>query len=160
MTIENKKMAYKVRIRGLFTTLFFTLLIVAVLTSGLFEKPILGLSKYQYTVILASLYLLISLYFYILDLNYVFYNDDGDKIIFRYSSLRPWTKRKIAIEIPKKNYGGYSITNSFFNIKKNLTLYQVVNNKRAKYPSVCLTSLTKKEYSKLLSSLSRLSKVQ
>lgn len=160
MTIDNKKKAYQVRIRSLLTTLFFTLAIVVVLTSGLFEEALLGLTKFYYTIIIASIYLFISLYFYFLDLNYIFYNDDSDNIVFRYSSLRPWTKTKNSIVIPKKTFAGYTLKKSCFTLKKGLILYQKVNKARAKYPRISISSLNKKEYNKLLHSLQKFAQMK
>lgn len=158
MTINNKKTAFKIRVRSFFLTLLLTLCIIIFLTSGWFDNPLFGLSKYHYTIIVAGIYLLVGLYNYLLDLNYIFYNDEGDSIIFRFSSLRPLHKIKKSYEIPKSKYMGYQIDKSILGLKKTLILFQYVNNRKAKYPGVSISSLSKKELTKLISSLRKYAK--
>ena len=153
MTINNKRTAFKARTRSLFLTIFVALLIIVILVSGWFDNPILGLEKNHYTLIILAIYFLISIYYYFLDLNYIFYNDDGDKIVLKFSSLRIMSKVKKAYEIPKQKFLGYQVIKTFFGLKKSLILFQYQNNKKAKYPPVSISSLTKNELTRLISSL-------
>ena len=158
MTINNKRTAFKTRTRSFFLAIIAALFIIVILVSGWFENPILGMEKQHYTFIVLGIYLIISVFFYILDLNYIFYNDDGDKLIFRFSSLRIMSKTKKAYEVPKQKFLGYQVSKSFFGLKKHLILFQSQNNKKAKYPPVSISSLTKNELTKLISSLRKNSK--
>ena len=81
--------------------------------------------------------------------NYFLYNDEGDKLVFRFVSLRPFDNKRTAIEINKKDFAGFKIEKSLFNLKQDLVVRIRTKNGIANYPSISLTALPFK-YRKLL----------
>lgn len=155
MILENRKTAIKVRLRTFVGTVVFATIISIIYTTRILNSPVLGLTKYQFTIFFALIYIFLLLYSYFLNLNYIYYSDNGHSIIFRYYSLRIFSSRKNSIEIPKKDFIQYDFEKTHFNLKENLVLYQRIKTGVAKYPPISISSLTKEEKIKLKKSLSR-----
>ena len=145
MIFDNQHTTIRVYLWKMFLAIFFAVVIVFFLASQWFNKPFLGLERSGLILIAVVLYLLIIIFIYILDLKYIYFNDDGDRIILRYYPIRPLARKKRSIEIPKTALAKYEIRRSFLNLNRSLVLYQRVKNKVAKYPPIGITSLTKKE---------------
>ena len=152
MIIDNKKTAFQYRFALFLMTLFFVFLIVVVLLSGWFDKSSHAINKTHIVLLLLATYLLINFYNYIRDYNYIYVSADKGKLIVRYISLRIFTKRKNAIEIPLQLFTGYEIKKGFINNK--LILQQKTKNGTAKYSPISISSLRKQEKEKLTNSLS------
>lgn len=155
MILENRKTAIKVRLRTFVATVVFATIISIIYTTRILNSPVLGLTKYQFTIFFALIYIFLLLYSYFLNLNYIYYSDNGHSIIFRYYSLRIFSSRKNSIEIPKKDFIQYDFEKKIFNLKETLVLYQGIKTGVAKYPPISISSLTKEEKIKLKKSLSR-----
>jgi hypothetical protein len=155
MNFDNKKTSYKIYLRKLFLAIIFTLVIVVFLASGWFEKPFLGMTKYQLILIVACLYVLIVMVNFIRDLNYFYFSDNGPNIIVRYYALRPLSRKRRSIEIPKSSFGGFEIRRTMLGLKKLLVLMQIVKKTNARYPPISITSLTREELSMLTRQLSQ-----
>lgn len=145
MNFDNQKTTIRIYLWKMALAIFFAIAIVFFLGSKWFNKPFLGLERTHLVVITACLYLLIVIFIFILDLNYFYFNDDTDRIILRYYPIRPFGKKKRAIEISKIALAKYNIKKSFLGLKKSLVLYQKFKKKVAKYPPIGITSLTKAE---------------
>jgi hypothetical protein len=145
MIFDNQHTTIRVYLWKMFLAIFFAVLIVFFLASQWFNKPFLGLERSGLILIAACLYLFITIFIYILNLNYIYFNDDGDRIILRYYPIRPLARKKRSVEIPKTALAKYEIRRSFLNLRRSLILYQKVKNKVAKYPPIGITSLTKQE---------------
>lgn len=159
MTFDNKKTSYKIYLRKLYVAIVFTIIIVVFLTSGWFDKPFQGLSKYMLILIAAIIYVLIIIINYIRDLNYFYFSDNGPNIIVRYYPLRPLSSSRRSVEIPKTSFAGYEIRQTMLGLKKILLLMQVIKKSIAKYPPISITSLTTEELSMLTGQLSQYRKV-
>ncbi len=154
MKFDNQKKAIRVSLNRMFIAIIFTILIIVVLVSGWFDKQLLGLEKGRIALIVLGVYVLINIYKYLLDLNYIFYSDDTDKIVIRYYPLRPFsTRKRKSIEIPKQLFVRFRIKSMFFGQKKKLILYQAIKNTVAKYPPISISSLNSEELQKLTDSL-------
>lgn len=94
----------------------------------------------------------------IIGYNYIYFSDEGDKVILRYQSLNPFISNPMSIEIPKKSFAKFEISSSLFGVKKKITLYQKTSGGHAKYPSVNIASLTKVQKQSLAASLFALTK--
>ncbi len=145
MNFDNQHTTIRVYLWKMFLAIFFAVVIVFFLASQWFNKPFLGLERSGLILIAAGLYLIITIFIYILNLNYIYFNDDGDRIILRYYPIRPIGRKKRAVEIPKTTLVKYKIRRSFLNLKRSLILYQKIKKNVAKYPPIGITSLTKKE---------------
>ena len=155
MTLENRKTAIKVRLRTFVATVVFATIISIIYTTRILNSPVLGLTKHQFTIFFALIYIFLLLYSYFLNLNYIYYCDNGHSIIFRYYSLRIFSSRKNSIEIPKKDFIQYDFEKRIFNLKETLVLHQRIKTGVAKYPPISISSLTKEEKIKLKKALSR-----
>ncbi|MFN8208437.1 MAG: hypothetical protein U0T82_13660 [Bacteroidales bacterium] len=145
MTVDITRTAIRVRVQNLLITLLFSALIIIVLLSNFFNSPILGLSRGMIILLLAVIYFLYAAYGLLLDRYYVFLNDDGQKIVFRYYSMRPLSQLKHSIEIPKGNFKGYEINYNRLGFIPRIVLFQQQKSGIFKYPPVSLSALSKKE---------------
>lgn len=155
MILENQKTAIKIRLRAFVSTIVFTTIIIIIYTTRILNSPVFGLTKHQFAILFALIFIFLLTYYYSLNLNYIYYSDNGHSIIFRYYSLRIFSSRKNSIEIPKKDFIKYDFEKKNFNLKENLILYRRIKTGVAKYPPISISSLTKKEKIKLEKALSR-----
>ncbi len=158
MRIDLRNTVIKRKLRSFYLAIFFVLAIIFILLADVREDKIAGVDKYGLSIIMAAIYLLLIFYNAIRNFNYIFYSDEGDKIIFRFFSLSIFTNQKSSIEMFKKDFAGFKIKKSYSGLKENLILYQKANKGVAKYPPVSITALTGKEKSSILNSLSKLGK--
>jgi hypothetical protein len=159
MVIDIKRTVIKIQLRRFITVLLFIAIIVFLLT-GIVKEKLWELSKYQWSMFVAALYLLTLIIDNVLEPYYIYYSDEGKKIIFRYFSLGFFNRRKSSIEIPKEQFVGFRIEKSLFGFKEKIILMQHVKNIDAKYPSVSLWALSKTEKHNLTESLKSHSQVK
>jgi hypothetical protein len=155
MQIDNQKTTIRIYLWKMFLTIFFAGLVILFLTTTWFNKPFLGLERKELILITAGLYLLIIIILYLLDLNYVYFNDDGDQIVMRYYPMRPFARKKRAVQIPKISLAGFDIKKSFFGLRKSLVLQQKTKKGTATYPAIGITALNSKEIETIVAELKR-----
>jgi hypothetical protein len=155
MQIDNQKTTIRIWLWKMFLACFFAGLVVLFLTTTWFNKPVLGLERIDLILITAGLYLLIIIIIYLLDLNYIYFNDDGDQIILRYYPMRPFARKKMAFQIPKISLAGFDIKKSFFGLKKSLILQQKTKKGIATYPGIGINALNRREIELIVSELKR-----
>jgi hypothetical protein len=154
MTIDIRKTVYKKKLRSFYSTLFFLVIIGALLVTNIYYGKIAGIDKYGLSMILAGIYILSILYSSIRNYQYIFYSDEGDKIILRYFSFSFFASKKSSIEIRKTDLAGYETSRQIFGLRENLVLYQNTKKGTAKYPPVSITALSGSEKKEMLHSLS------
>jgi hypothetical protein len=152
MEIDITQKAIKVKLRKLFLTIIFAALLLMIYVGG-FVEPLTGINKNYIAFIVVLIYILIFLYFHLLDLNYIYYTDENGKIILRYYSLRSISKGYRSIEIPKREFVKFETQKTFFNLKEHLILFQRLKKGVAKYPPVSISALNHEERSQLKKSL-------
>jgi len=123
--------------------------------SDLFGNTILGYDKSIYIGSFTALYILYVVYAYLSNYTYFSFNDEGEKLTFRFASLRPFDNKKQAIEIPKKNFKGYKFQDSFFKLKQEIILLVKANNGIASYPPISIKALSLKQRKILINSLNQ-----
>lgn len=155
MVIDKQKKAINLTLRKMLMAIIFASLVILILFSGWFDKPVLGIEKLYWVIIVSALYLIYILIMMIRELHYVFYSDQGNRIVLRFYSLSPFTRRKSSIEIPKSLLGKYEYRKSWLGLKKHLILYQKVKGTLARFTPVSITSLTPAERKQVLASLER-----
>jgi hypothetical protein len=155
MIIDLKRTVIKIQLRRFITLIAFVIVIIFIMLLGSLKDIYLGLTKYQWAMIVSVLYIIFAIYESLLDFNYIYFNDEGNKILFRYFSMSFFNRKKQSIEIPKEFFGGYTVEKSLAGIKQKLTLYQRIKDKNAKYPSVSITALSKMQTSDLLKTLDK-----
>jgi len=157
MTINIQKTALNIRIRKMIVIIGFTALVVIVAITEIIDKILPDITKTQAVFILLILFFLLAILNFMMDYRYIFYSDEGNKILLRYYSLRIFSKTKNSIEIPKDQFYGFELKKYCLGLKEYVVLQQNIKNKVANYPAICLSALTKKEKNKLKASLIRFS---
>jgi hypothetical protein len=155
MIIDLQHTVIRTQLRRFITLIVFVIIIIFVLLLGDQRVIHLGLTKYQWAIVVATLYFGSSLIESVLNYNYIYYSDDGEFIIFRYFSMSFFNNKKNAIQIPKEHFLGYKIVNILSGYKKTIILYQDFNGREAKYPAVNISALTREQRDVMLKSLDR-----
>lgn len=158
MILDIRKTVLKKKIRSFYSTLFFLTLIAVLLATKVYSDEIRGIDKYEFSIILACIYILSVLFSAIRNYHYIYYSDEGDKLILRFFSFSFFTQKKSSIEMNKNELEGYRIHRQIMGLRENLVLYQKAKGGIAKYPPVSITALSKSEKEELLNSLSIYSK--
>jgi hypothetical protein len=146
MILNNKKRTITLQLRR-FLFLFLLAAIIAILFYvPLFSNPVFGIDRQTYAFLFTGIFLLYYLTGIVRNYQFFYYTDNGSKLVFRYYSLRPLSKKQNSIEIDKKAFVGFKIDRLFFSFIIKLYLYQKLpNGAVAKYPPVNISLLNKKE---------------
>ncbi len=158
MTIDIKRTVLRTQLTRFILAIIFTISVVTVLIHKVFRNEILGLDREQWALILVFIYIVIAAIDFIREPYYIYFKDDGSKIILRYFSLGFFNKQKNAIEIPKQDFRGFEKKKYLLGLKEKIILSQKIRGKIAKYPAVSITSLNRKEKEKILASLEKYTK--
>ncbi len=158
MTINIRRTVIKKKLRSFFTTIIVILIIVLILFTNVYDENIFKIDKVLITLIIVAIYFLTIIFNVIRDFNYIYYNDDGDKLLLRYFSLSIFTQKKNSIEIPKRLFAGYKLEKSFMGLREKIVLLQQLENRIARYPAVSITALNSEQKKNIISSLNRFSK--
>ena len=155
MHFDNSQIVTRLNIRRYIAILAYIIIVVVLIFSGWFNKPVWGIEKSVWILIASVLYLLYVAYAYYMSYNFFSYSDEGEKLIFKFISLRPFDDKKRAIEISKSDFGGFNFKKSFFDFKEDLILSIKVKNGLAKYPPISISSLNESQKEKLKASLNQ-----
>jgi hypothetical protein len=155
MVIDIQRTVIKTQIRRLITLLIFVIIMIFVMLTGSSKETYLGIGKYKWSVIISILYFGAALIESVIDYNYIYFSDEGDRIVLRYFSMSFFNKKKNSIEIPNKDFKSYTLEKKLGGIKELLTLVQDYKGKDATYPSVNISALSRKQRQKLINSLDR-----
>lgn len=155
MVLDNRDIILKInKLRYIFLLGYITILVILIF-SNLFNDPVLGLKKSVYIVFSTSVYVIYNIVKYVLNYTFLSYSDEGNKLIFRFISLRPFDNKRNAIEILKKDFRRFKTSKSFFDLKEELILFVKTPKGVANYPSFSITALSLKQKSLLKNSLSQ-----
>lgn len=155
MVIDIKRMVIRTQMRRFITLIGFSIVIIALLILSGHNDLWLGMEKFSWALIIGLFYLLSLIAESMLELNYIYFSDDNDKITMRYFSMSVLNKKKYSIVIPRKELGGYEIRESLWGLKKKIILLHRFNGKDAKYPPVSISGLNKEEFQTLIKTLDR-----
>jgi len=151
MTINNQNRSAWIKL-SYYLFVFIYLASIVVLLYLNVNKPYLiigGISVVFFLAITFSLFL---------NFNFIIYKETDDKIILRYYSLHPFHDNFKSIEITKQSIDSFELENKAFGLKPIITLYQQTEKGIAKYPSVCLSALSRKDREKIIRSLRKFGK--
>jgi hypothetical protein len=155
MTIDNQKTVIRIFLRKMFLAIITCVVIIAILATDWFKPELLGIQQYQWILLVAAMYILQVVLSWLRGLNYFYFNDKGDKLIFRYYPIRPLARSKKTVQIPKTALAKYEIMRKNLGLKKVVILHQHIKRNVAKYPPIGITSLTREELSLLEQQLSQ-----
>lgn len=153
MTFDNSKTIIGVRIKLFIATILFLAYVALTYAAKLIKFPLLGISDTVWTLILVAVYLVVAFLPMILNYQFVFFSDEGEKLVFRYFTAGIVGGRKNSVEISKRTFAGYKSETRLFGLVKSVLLFQQMGQGIAKYPPVYISALTKEQRSKLFSSL-------
>ncbi len=141
MKIDNESTVVKIQaLKYIYAIAVLTTMVVLYTTN---IEPILikylGLSNLWITLILVFAYLFYYFYHLVAKTSYLFFSDEGPKIIIRFYQLKPMNPKKSAYEIPKNQFFKFSYRKSF--IREEVTVYQKFGNNISMYPPFSLKGL-------------------
>jgi hypothetical protein len=158
MKIENSSFVVRERKLMYLSTIALTVLIPVIVLAEVFDAPVFGFSREFYIIGVAALYILLHLYRFWLNLNFVEVTVEENKLIVRYYSLRFFSARHKSMAIPLTDILGFEIHQSLKGLKKSLILYQRIKGKRAKYPPLSVSAYSQEQITQLQAYLNGLSK--
>lgn len=147
MEIENTKKSLRINQFKYISTISFFVLVIALITTDIVRNEFLGLNKYHWAIIVTLLYIMENVYEFLKDFNYIYFSDQGEKLLFRYVSLKPFHKKRYSIEMNKDKFKGYKILHS--PMKQKIVFYIQTPQGTAKYPPVSITGLNQEEFNQL-----------
>ncbi len=113
----------------------------------------LGLSNLGIITIFVSAYLIFYFYHLAVKTSYLFFSDEGFKIIIRFYALKPINPKKNAYEIPKNQFYKFTYKKTF--LREEVTVYQKIGSNISKYPPFSLKGLKKEQKAKLFLTLNK-----
>jgi hypothetical protein len=159
MIIDLKKTILKKNLGRFISLILLGLFICGLLFIDFRRDLINGLSNSLLAIFCAIAYIMYAFYESFRNYNYIYFNDESDKIVLRYFSPNMFTSKKNSIEIPKKDFAGYSLHSFFMRYRETVTLFRNSGKGVAKYPPVSITALSNEERYALLFTLNQLNKV-
>ncbi len=154
MKIDNKKNTLKIWLQKLVATVVFTPVLMVILFSRTFREPVLGVDRNFYILAAILLYGGLLAWHLIRRPAYVFFSDNGEKIILRYYPVRALNRKKSSVEIPKDQFVKYEVK-KFFPGGETIILYRRLPKGVARYPGVSLSIMNKADRKKLKEALSQ-----
>lgn len=143
--------------KGKFIALVLLVIVICALLFIPFRIDLIkGLDNTVLAIFFAGAYVLYAFYESFRNYNYIYFNDDTDRIILRYFSTGVFTKSKNSIEIPKKEFNGYKLNSFLMRYRESITLFRKTSRGVAKYPSVSITALNAHQRDAMLNALNRL----
>jgi hypothetical protein len=155
MIIDIKKTILRQNISSFIATVIFILLIVVLLFIPFSRDLIRGLDNNLLAVFMGTAYVIYAFYKSFRNYNYIYFNDESDKIVLRYFSPNLFTSKKNSIEIPKKEFAGYMIQQFFMQYREKIILQRRTSKGIASYPAVSITALSQQERNDLLIALEK-----
>lgn len=140
---------------------FIVLIILAILLCVLLFIPfqnsfIKNVNNNLLAIFIAVAYVIYAVYEAFRNYNYLYFSDESDKLVLRFFAPNFFTSKKNSIEIPKREFSGYSIQSFFMGYRERLILMRRTSQGVASYPPVSITALSINEKNSLLLTLEKL----
>jgi hypothetical protein len=155
MTLDTQRNVIKNQLRRLITIIIYAFFLTLLMLVKNRRTEFLGINPYQWSLILTMVFVILFMLESLLNLNYIYFSDDDDRIVFRYFSMSFLNKKKNSIEIPKDRFRGYILEKSLLGFKKKIILMQRVKDIDAKYPAVSISALNKNQTARLIKALDK-----
>lgn len=153
MTFDNSRTIINLRIWFFTATILLLVYVTLTYVAKLIKYPLLGMSDTIWTILLVGIWFMLTFIPMFLNYQFVFFTDEGEKIIFRYYTTGFVSGKKNSVEIDKRSFSGYTIQSRFFGLIQSITLFQKFQEGIAKYPPVYITALSREEKDKVFKSL-------
>ncbi len=145
MTLDNGKRIVLIRLIGFITTLVYVLYVFLAYFPKVFRQVMTEKNLTIMTVAVTALYLVVLLRPTILKYMYLFFSADEKRITLRWYKPGLMPGESKSIEIPADRLAGYEIKKQFFGMHRYIILFQQVQGRRAAYPAVSISALSKKQ---------------
>jgi uncharacterized membrane protein YbhN (UPF0104 family) len=156
MIINIEKTIVK-KTMGKFIALMILVVVICILLFVDFRNNLIkGLDNNLLAIFIAVCYIIYAFYESFRNYNYIYFNDESDKIVLRYFPPTMFASKKNSIEIPKKDFAGYILKSFFMRYRESIVLFRNTGKGKAKYPPVSITGLNNEERNALLFSLNQL----
>lgn len=149
MVLDNKNSILRIRQSGLIYTLIFVAVVLVLLYIKKDPFKNFGITKSMVTTALVILYTYFISSRFIKDYNYFAFQDQENKITFKYYSLQPFSRARKTIEIEKSKFAGFKIEYTVFKLKRHLILYQHSADGIRQFPKISVSAVSKKNLSTL-----------
>jgi hypothetical protein len=160
MKIDNQKNIYRIWLRKMMFTIFFTAAIVAIVFLNIFDQPDAPITKYHLVIAISLVFIVISIIGYLRNPYYFYFDDTNDVLVFRYYPVGLFNSRKNSIQIPKQHFVKFETKKFFLGMEEKLILHQLYRKKVAKYNPISLSAVDKADREKLKAVLARYSSQQ
>jgi hypothetical protein len=157
MTFDNSKTIIGLRIKLFFVTILLIAWLIVAFIAKMIDFPLLGMSETFYTLILVGIWLVFLFMPMIRNVQFVFFTDEGENIVFRYFFAGMVGGKKNSISITKKTFAGYEIEKKYFGLSTSIILFQKIGQGIAKYPPIYITALNSEQRKKMLLLLNKYS---
>ncbi len=155
MVIDKKSTIINLHLRKLLLIVLVSLAVVLLLYFDVFSKEFLGFEQKYLIFLLIILYLIYYFWGVVRDYHYFYYSDlSPSKLVFRFYSLAPLSKRQNSIEVRKDEFYKFAFTEKMFGLRQYLVLYQKTPKGIAKYKPISISLLKKSEKQDLSVALS------
>ena len=143
MTLENGKKIILLRLIGFISTLAYVLYVFLAYFPKVFRNVLAEKSLTLLTIVVTAVFLVVLFWPSIRKFRYIFFSADERTITLRWykPGLMPGESR--SIEIPSDRLAGYEVKKEVMGLHRYLILFQQVQGRRAAYPPVSITALSK-----------------
>lgn len=155
MIIDISRTIIRKNLASLISAIVVTIMVVVLLIAPM-DDFLDDVPNSLIAVFLALAYVIYVLYNAFRNYNYIYYNDETDKLILRYFSPGVFSEKKNSIEFPKSEFADFKLISFFMGYREKLVLYRNTRKGLASYPPVSLTALSYIERAMLLRSLAEL----
>ncbi len=157
MIIDLKKRVIEIQFRRFILTIVAVLLALCTILFIDYRNKFLGMTKYNLAILEGLIFVIYNVYEILMAKHYIYYNDEGSMLIFRYFHLSFFNKKKNAIEFPKQEFRGIEIKKSLMGLKEEVILKRWYKGQEAKYPPVSLMAMKKNQRENLLAHMQKYS---
>jgi len=154
MTLNNSRSVINLKITRRISIILLLAFLLLTYVARIIKYPVLGMSQLFWTILIVACFAVIVFLPVILNFQYVYYSDEGDRIVFRYYTTGFIAGKKNSIEINKRTFSGFTFDKKLFGLIQSVTLYQQIRKNVAKYPPVHISGLKRVERAKIIKSLS------
>lgn len=134
MTFNNSKTIIGFRLKLFIATIILIAYFLLAYVAKLIKFPLLGMGDNFWTILLVACYVVLLFLPMILNYQYIYFSDDGDKIIFRYYTSGIISGSKNSVEIDKKTFTYYKVEKRLLGLVQSIILFQRLEEGVAKYP--------------------------
>lgn len=155
MVLDISRTIIRKNLVNFISTVVFIILIILLLFVRMYNI-IKGVDNSLLAIFVATAYIIHAVYNTFRNYNYIYFNNETEKLILRYFSPNIFTTKKNSIEMPQNEFAGYKLNSFFLRYREKIILYRATKKGLASYPPVSITALSNKERYALLRTLDEL----